>query len=298
LPATQPLREGDIFRHLTHGEAAYLPIRERVTRAASEVERPLFFSTLILVCALLPLFTMKGPEGQIFGPMADTYAFALGGALLLAVTLSPVLCTFFLKNVSPRPDDFLVRRLQRAAVVIVEVSLRHRRFVIGRVLMLIAVTLAALPFLGQEFMPELEEGNLWIHVKFIAADGGGNGHVFNRLLLDKLGYQPKLYAILYSATDQEPTRDGTLTKWTIDRSAAIAATFARIKKQLIHFPSALACGTLLDEFTCELAEFDDHTRTVRYTHPDGLPDDALHATTYLQAIGLRMAHESRMRWTV
>ena len=51
------------------------------------------FSTVIMVCAFMPLFTMAGPEGQIFGPMADTYAFALGGALLLAMTLSPVLCT-------------------------------------------------------------------------------------------------------------------------------------------------------------------------------------------------------------
>ena len=57
--------------------------------ACREVERSLFFSTVIMVCALLPLFTMSGPEGQIFGPMADTYAFALAGALLLSLTLSP-----------------------------------------------------------------------------------------------------------------------------------------------------------------------------------------------------------------
>ena len=51
-----------------------------------------------MVCASLPLFTMQGPEGQLFGPMADTYAFALGGALLLSVTLSPVLCMILLKQ--------------------------------------------------------------------------------------------------------------------------------------------------------------------------------------------------------
>ena len=58
-------------------------VKDRVLRAAKEVERSLFYSTLIMVCALLPLFTMQGPEGQIFGPMAATYAYALGGALLL-----------------------------------------------------------------------------------------------------------------------------------------------------------------------------------------------------------------------
>ena len=89
----------NIYRTLSTGEYSELPLRQRVVRAASEVERSLFFSTLIMVCALLPLFTMQGPEGQLFGPMAETYAFALAGALLLAVTLSPVLCMTFLHNV-------------------------------------------------------------------------------------------------------------------------------------------------------------------------------------------------------
>ena len=57
----------------------------RILRACREVEHSLLFSTLIMICAFLTLFTMQGPEGQIFGPMADTYAFALGGALLMAL---------------------------------------------------------------------------------------------------------------------------------------------------------------------------------------------------------------------
>src|SRR5205823_12739603 len=70
-----------IYRHLTTHQQMREPIEQRVVRASAEVERSLFFSTIIMVCALLPLFTMTGPEGQIFGPMADTYAFALAGAL-------------------------------------------------------------------------------------------------------------------------------------------------------------------------------------------------------------------------
>ena len=92
----------NIFRHLSSGEYAELPIKERIIRACHEVERPLFFSTTIMVFAFIPLFTMQGPEGQIFGPMADTYAFALGGGLLLALTLAPVLCLLFFKNLKPR----------------------------------------------------------------------------------------------------------------------------------------------------------------------------------------------------
>src|SRR5262249_46453224 len=80
----------NVFRSLRTGENAELPLPERVVKAAGEVQRNLVFWTAIMVCALLPLLTMSGPEGQIFGPMADTYAFALAGALALAVTLSPV----------------------------------------------------------------------------------------------------------------------------------------------------------------------------------------------------------------
>src|SRR5262249_19075247 len=85
----------NIYRHVSSGEHPELSLRERIIRASDEVQRPLLFSTLIMVCAFIPLFTMTGPEGQIFGPMAETYAFALGGALLLALTLAPVLCLLF-----------------------------------------------------------------------------------------------------------------------------------------------------------------------------------------------------------
>jgi len=156
----------NIYRHLSGGHHGHESIQTRVIRAASEVERSLFFSTLILVCALLPLFTMSGPEGQLFGPMADTYAFALGGALLLTVTLSPVLCTLLLKNVRVKPDNWLVRLLKRIALGFLGVCMRHRMAFLGLVVLLIAGTVALLPYLGSEFMPQLEEGNLWIRGDF------------------------------------------------------------------------------------------------------------------------------------
>jgi cobalt-zinc-cadmium resistance protein CzcA len=156
----------NIYRFLTSGEHAGLPLRQRIVRAAGEVERSLLFSTLILVCALLPLFTMQGPEGQLFGPMADTYAFALGGALLLAVTLSPVLCMVFFRDPKPARDNLLVRGLKRGAVALTELSLRYRTLFLAAVGGLVLLTILSLHFLGQEFMPELEEGNLWVRGDF------------------------------------------------------------------------------------------------------------------------------------
>src|SRR5262249_14714791 len=121
----------NIFRHMSTAEHAELSVKARVLRACREVERSLFFSTLIMVCALLPLFTMKGPEGQIFGPMADTYAFALAGALLLSLTLSPVLCTLLFRNLKPARDNFVVRTLKRFYLWQLARCLDHRWAALG-----------------------------------------------------------------------------------------------------------------------------------------------------------------------
>jgi cobalt-zinc-cadmium resistance protein CzcA len=158
-----------IYRRLSHSSNdPSKPTTERVLSAAQEVQRSLFFSTLIMVCALLPLFTLRGPEGQIFGPMADTYAFALGGALLLALTISPVLCSLLFKNLKPSRPNFLVRTFERFFVGQLEWMLRNRAVSVGALVAILVATLAALPMLGREFMPELEEGNLVIRGTFPA----------------------------------------------------------------------------------------------------------------------------------
>jgi hypothetical protein len=126
-------------------------------------------------------------------------------------------------------------------------------------------------------------------VRWIAADGGGNGHVNNRLLLERLNYSPNsLYAVLYSQTDQEPRQDGTLWKLTVHPSATIGALFSRVKKRSILFPHVTECGTYLDEFACEFVEYDDANRVVRYSHASNQPDDALHAANYCLLLGIRV----------
>jgi cobalt-zinc-cadmium resistance protein CzcA len=156
----------NIYRHLSAGEYADLPLKERIARACREVERPLFFSTVIMVCAFIPLFTMRGPEGQLFGPMADTYAFALAGALVLAVMLAPVLCLLSFRNFKPIHDNFLVRFLRSRYLWQLTVCLKYRWITLLVMTSLIVLTVCLLPLLGQEFMPQLEEGNLWITATF------------------------------------------------------------------------------------------------------------------------------------
>src|SRR5262249_14114320 len=119
-----------------------------------------------MVCALLPLFTMKGPEGQIFGPMADTYAFALAGALLLSLTVSPVLCLLFLGGMGPQEDNFLVRGLKGFFTWQLEWILQLRWLWLALFLAAVGYTGWTAAQMGREFMPELEEGNLMVRGTF------------------------------------------------------------------------------------------------------------------------------------
>ncbi|WP_020468944.1 efflux RND transporter permease subunit [Zavarzinella formosa] len=157
-----------IYRNLTahadHGEQTSLG--ERVVNGAGQVTKSVFFATIIMVCALLPLFTMKGPEGQIFGPMADTYAFALCGALMLALTVSPVLCFLLFKKLKAKRDNFLVRGLQSAFLWQLSMLLKFRWIAFAVFLVALAYTGYTAAMMGREFMPELEEGNLMVRGTF------------------------------------------------------------------------------------------------------------------------------------
>ncbi len=152
----------NIYRHLASGENAFLPLKERIFRAAGEIDRALLFSRLIMVCAFIPLFTMEGPAGALFGPMAQTYAWALAGAFALAVTLTPVLCLLFFKNLQPTPDNIFVRFIKESYLRQLHRCLEYRWLSVSFFSALIASTICLLPSLGREFMPQLEEGNLWI----------------------------------------------------------------------------------------------------------------------------------------
>jgi cobalt-zinc-cadmium resistance protein CzcA len=141
------------------------PWNERVQTilvSSLQVDRAIFFSTTITVAAFLPLFTMQGVEGQIFSPMARTYAYALAGALMSTFTVTPVLATLLLPERVRHAETILVRALRRLYEPVLRWALDHRVTVVtAGVLFLIAV-LALVPRLGSEFLPILEEGNLWI----------------------------------------------------------------------------------------------------------------------------------------
>jgi cobalt-zinc-cadmium resistance protein CzcA len=151
----------NIFRHVSDPRLFALDARRTTVQAAKEVGAPIFFASAIIVAAFVPLFTMKGVEGKVFGPMALTYGFALTGALLLALTFSPALASLLIKPRSEHRDTFVVRWLNRAYAPLLRAALGRPILTIVLALAACVGTMATLPFLGGEFMPKLEEGNLW-----------------------------------------------------------------------------------------------------------------------------------------
>jgi cobalt-zinc-cadmium resistance protein CzcA len=160
----------NVFRHLAHRSRAVFADKQaalsdklhRILVAAVEVDKAIFFSVVITIAAFLPLFTMQGVEGQIFGPMARTYAYALIGAVIATFTITPVLSSILLPDRVEEVETFLVRGLRRIYMSILPRAVKN-----ARVSALVALSFLVLcgvlgSRLGTEFLPKLEEGNMWI----------------------------------------------------------------------------------------------------------------------------------------
>ena len=133
-----------------------------ILTAAADVSRSIFFAAAIIIAAFLPLFTLSGVEGNIFSPMARTYAYALAGGLLATFTVSPALSAIILPAHVDETETLIMRWLNRIYLPALRWSLASRRVVLVAAGALIVMTVIAVRMLGLEFLPKLEEGNLWI----------------------------------------------------------------------------------------------------------------------------------------
>jgi heavy metal efflux system protein len=133
-----------------------------ILTAAADVSRSIFFAAAIIIAAFLPLFTLSGVEGNIFSPMARTYAYALAGGLLATFTITPALSAIILPARVEETETLIMRFLHRIYMPVLARSLAHRRVVLVGAAALIVMTVFAVRLLGLEFLPKLEEGNLWI----------------------------------------------------------------------------------------------------------------------------------------
>ena len=141
---------------------------DAIRDAALEVERPIFFSMLIIVSAYIPLFTLERVERRLFTPMAFTVCYALVGSMLIALTLIPVLATYLFRRESESWDNPVVTWLYGAYERALERTLASPGRVVGAAAAIVATAIGAGMFLGSEFLPQLDEGVLWIRANFPA----------------------------------------------------------------------------------------------------------------------------------
>ncbi len=177
----------NIYRHLTlarrmpqlyaGGEAGGLSkLQLVILRAGSEVGKPIAFALLIVIVAFIPLFTMGGIEGRIFGPMAKTYAYAIAGSLIAAFTIVPALSAVLLSEHSEERDTPLMRVLRRAYAAFYRVAMRARELALVAGFALVGVSIWVLSLMGAEFLPTLEEGNLWVRATMPGTIALEEGH--------------------------------------------------------------------------------------------------------------------------
>src|SRR5689334_16183947 len=133
-----------------------------ILSAAADVSRSIFFAAAIIIAAFLPLFTLSGVEGNIFGPMARTYAYALAGGLLATFTVTPALSAIILPSHLEEAETWIVEKLDRIYVPVLRWAIANRRIVLTGAAGLVVLTIVFARLLGLEFLPKLEEGNLWI----------------------------------------------------------------------------------------------------------------------------------------
>jgi cobalt-zinc-cadmium resistance protein CzcA len=133
-----------------------------ILSAAADVSRSIFFAAAIIIAAFLPLFTLSGVEGNIFGPMARTYAYALAGGLLATFTVTPALSAIILPSHLHEAETWVVKQLDRLYLPVLNWAIANRKIVLSGAATLVVTTIVLARFLGLEFLPKLEEGNLWI----------------------------------------------------------------------------------------------------------------------------------------
>jgi cobalt-zinc-cadmium resistance protein CzcA len=210
-------------------------------QAAASVNRSILFAAGIIIAAFIPLFTLSGVEGHIFGPMAKTYAYALAGGLLATFTVTPALSAVILPEHVQETETWVMRWAHRIYEPVLELAIANKVVVLAMVVALLALAGVTVRSLGLEFLPKLEEGNLWIRATLpstISIDAG-NEYV-NRMRTMIRGF-PEVEAVV---SQHGRPDDGT------DAAGSFNAEFFAPLKPASEWPA----GMDKDKLTAEMLE--------------------------------------------
>ena len=152
----------NIFRELALRKGLHYELNEVILAAAKDVDRPIFYSVAVILAGYLPIYALSGPSGKLFHPMAETMSFAIIGALILTLTLVPVLASYWFRGgVREKPNrafEWMRAKYTRP----LDWALKHPRKTMVIATLIFGATLLLIPFIGGEFMPHLDEGALWV----------------------------------------------------------------------------------------------------------------------------------------
>ncbi len=152
----------NIFRQIAQKDGAPIDVRAIIRGAAAEVDRPLFYAVAVIVVGFLPIYFLSGPSGTLFKPMADTMIFALIGALIVTLILLPVLCAWFMRRGVRERRSPAFEVIKSVYVRGLDFCLAHRWGTTTVSAIALAASLLLVPAIGAEFMPQLDEGALWV----------------------------------------------------------------------------------------------------------------------------------------
>jgi cobalt-zinc-cadmium resistance protein CzcA len=214
----------NVYSHLAHKRASPAEVPEVVTKAAQEVVRPILFSLSIIICAMLPIFTLERVEGRIFRPVALTYAFALVGALLFTLTAVPALTAILLKDGKVKEEEpgFLIF-LRNRYLSALRIALKHPLKTRGAGLVILAVAIFLIPKLGTEFLPEMNEGDIHITITMPSSVSLAEGGQVLKEAREALLSFPEVLDVL---NEQGHPEDGT-----DDEAPNQAETFVMMKPE-------------------------------------------------------------------
>ena len=243
----------NIFRHMVErsahveGGKGHYTLANRfsaVLGASSEVSRGIFFAAAIIIASFLPLFTLTGVEGHIFGPMAKTYAYAITGGLIATFTVAPVLATLLLPDTLSEVETWIVGKLRRVYEPAAAFALGNRVVAIGGAALLMLLAVVGVRSLGIEFLPHLEEGNMYIRATLPASVSLEAGQPVVNGVRSILTQYPEVQAVLSAHGRPD---DGT------DSTGFFNAEFFVPLKPFDTWPSGVTKETLTEELSKRLS---------------------------------------------
>lgn len=238
------LAEATSFKPRTHRQevASKLTV---IADASAQVNKAIFFAAAIIIVSFLPLFMLTGVEGHIFGPMARTYAYAIAGGLIATFTVSPAMSAILLPWKVEERDTFLVRQLRKAIEPAAAFTQANRILTLGGAAALFGVAVLGAASLGLEFLPHLEEGNLWVRATMPQAVSLEASEDYVRGIREVMKSYPEVTTVV---SQHGRPDDGT------DATGFFNAEFFVPLKPFDEWPAGLTKEKLTDELSKKLAD--------------------------------------------